>query len=627
MASESTFGWLHITDIHVGQPRESGRLTNIERVFLEDLSKVLVQEALAIRVIFLSGDIAYRGSEAEYIRATAVLGRICGHVHQLNQKLEPGAAPPVLIPVPGNHDLSRPSAAEAEAIRQALGSRTQHAPPLWSAGQEGVRALIEKCFAAYHTWLNTHPLPLPPGMMCGIVPGDLCATVARSGISVGIVGLNSSYLHLGDTQPGTLHLDLSQVVNLLGGSPASWLSSHHFNVLLMHHPPSWLSAVARTILDEEIKPDQLFDLHLYGHAHVGRLSTDPGTSGIRHLVEGRSLFGAEEDGEPRLHGYTLGRFVVGDSGAAPPSKRVELWTRQGWRDGHGWRFGPMDERWGHWRVVIDLGETVSANKSETPPPAFVPELGVVEAAAKTSGPWRIIDSPDQVGAALDAATGRRWLLLSASIPVAPDDPGRRTKERAHWQSGRPEAIRAFITELARQVFDRSPDLGIIFGGHPSATQILAPLALSAAGRGKWLALVQDEHYWHRFVEDVGVVVHAASIQPFLIKTSGAGPNLDALRAALLSPKNLAAAVFIGGLSGILEEHHQTRTHRPDVPCFAVGLGGGAAAQLLLDSSTMHEALGATAPGSPDLIQNPAQLCHTPELAVKAILDALTKRKP
>ncbi len=625
MSDESILGWLHITDIHVGQPREGGRLANIERAFLNDLTQVLGQERLVIGVVFLSGDIAYRGADAEYVRASAVLGRICDHIDKLNREIDPAAVPPVVVPVPGNHDLMRPLPRDAESIRAALAGRTQASPPLWPPGQEGVRDLVDGCFAGYRAWLRTHPLPFPPGAHHGILPGDLRATVTRAGISLGIVGLNSTCLHLGDTEPGSLHVDLSQAVSLLGPNPRGWVESHHFNVLVTHHPPSWLSTVARTILDEEIKPNSLFDLHLYGHDHVGHLSIDPGANGVRHLIEGRSLFGAEEDGSPRLHGYTVGRFVLSAPKGAERSKRVELWTRQGWRDSHGWRFGPSDERWGRWRLIIDLGETALLARANTPSPVLKPGLGSLDETAKRSGPWVIIERTEEVSAALDGDADRRWILLSANIPVAPTEPDRREAERAYLESARPDAIRAFVVELARRVAAVDSGFGIIFGGHPTITQALAPLALAASGGGRWLTLVQDEHFWFNLVEEVGVVAHAASVRPFLIKTGGAGPELPKLRGAMLTPTQLAAAVFVGGLKGVSDEFALARARRPEVPCFAVGLGGGAAASLLLNPGTELSALGATPANDQALVKTPARLWHTPKDAVSAIFESIPSK--
>jgi hypothetical protein len=605
--TESDLGWLHITDIHVGQPREGGRLANIERAFLEDVAKVIHKEKLVISAIFLTGDVAFRGAEAEYVRASALLGRICAHIHEQNLKIKP-CDPPVLVPVPGNHDLARPPDDDARTIRDALKGRRADSPPLWSPGQTSVRDLVDRCFADYRAWLR-HPLPFPRGPNHGLLPGDLCTTITRGGVSVGILGLNSAVLHLGDAAPGSMHLDLSQVTHLIGHNPRGWIEAHHFNLLMTHHPPAWLSEPAQQILREEIRPDALFDLHLYGHEHAGRFAIEPGSSGVRHLVEGRSLFGAEDEGSSRVHGYTVGRFVLeAPSVDGLRKKRVEVWTRQGWRDGHGWHFGPGDERLGRWKLHIELGETSAPITPDSPAPA-VPPVGL------RRDEWTPIEKADDLNASLSDDPERRWILLSASIPVPHADPERRERERTQVKSARPDAIVEFVRELIKHVAKPDSKLGIIFGGHPSISRIFAARALDSSSGTRWLTLVQDEAWWHGFIEEVSGLASAKAVRPCLVRHNDPSGNLGLLRDAMLTPSNLIAAVFIGGLSGVKAEFDLAGKRRPEVPRYAVGVGGGAAAELLLDQER-------DATGGPGHVAQTSLLWHTPESAVMAILKAI-----
>ncbi|MCB9527161.1 MAG: metallophosphoesterase [Myxococcales bacterium] len=349
-------GWLHLTDLHVGQPREAGRLPAIETALLADLDRVIAKDALlptglAIDVVFFTGDIAFRGDDREFLRATALLGRILRGVAEANARCQskPDNLMPLLCVVPGNHDLARPVPAKAAQIRAAFHERTAYSPALWGGPPELVRELIDDAFAAWRRWLR-HPLPFAPRSGAGLLPGDMNCTIHRSGLSLGVLGLNSAWLHLDDTGDGRLHVDLSQA-NALIGATANWVREHDATVLLTHHPPSSLTPVAQRILAEDIRPSKTIDLHLYGHAHVGRHEAEPGVDGIRHFVEGRSLFGAEEGDFPRLHGYNVGRFFVeGDR------RRAQIWSRRGWVASDGWRFGPAGGRSGHWSVAIDLGE-------------------------------------------------------------------------------------------------------------------------------------------------------------------------------------------------------------------------------------------------------------------------------
>jgi hypothetical protein len=624
-----SLGWLHLTDLHVGQPREGGRLANIEREFLADLDLVVAQTKQPIRIVFFSGDIAFRGIDGEYVRATAMLGRICNHIRRLNAAVADNEDPtPVLVPVPGNHDLARPSKTDAETIRTGFASRTAASPPLWEPGQRGVDELIQRSFAAYSGWLRHHPLPFPPGMHHGLLPGDLRATIERDGVRVGVLGLNTSYLHLADESPGSLHLDLSQVTDLLGSNMRAWVESHDLCVLVTHHPPSWLSEVARTTLDQEIKPDALFDLHLFGHEHMGSHRQDPGSAGIRHLIEGRSLFGAEEAGSPRIHGYVVGTFRVETDGR----KRTEVFTRQGWRDGHGWRFGPGDTKWGSWRLQIELGRVspraaaaaVATNVGRATP--TLPEtLGDLSSDGRRR--WHVVPNSRAVDAALrNAAPQRRWIYLAAGVPYHVADPIRRVAVRRYLESARPDAILAFVRELAGAIGDLGSDFGLVFGGHPQITQAIAPTALrSHRDAAAWLGLVQDEHYWHRMVEEVGVLACSPAVVPMLVPTLGTGLDLARLRTTTLGAESLIAAVFVGGMDGVVDDFVAFSELQPGKPRYCVGLGGGAAAELLLDNETAKLAAGRDTylpDGRWQGVDNTAKLWHTPALAVKAILAAI-----
>lgn len=649
MAESATrsLGWLHLTDLHIGQPREGGRLANIEREFVADLEKVVKQTQRPIRIVFFSGDIAFRGSDGEYVRATAMLGRICNHIRRLNKAISGSEDPtPVLVPVPGNHDLARPSKADAETIRTAFASRTAASPALWEPGQLGVEELIQTCFAGYSGWLRHHPLPFPPGMQQGLLPGDLRATVDRDGLRVGVLGLNTSYLHLGDETPGTLHLDLSQVTRLLGSNTRAWVESHDFCVLVTHHPPNWLSDASRTTLDQEIKPDALFDLHLFGHEHLGSHRQDPGSSGIRHLIEGRSLFGAEESGSPRIHGYVVGEFRLQAQGAKT-ERSTRVFVRQGWRDGHGWRFGPGDARWGSWHLHIDLGEAPSRDRQDNAPsaqwpshaegraaPRLHPNLG--DASQVGRGRWnRIEDAAELEQLLREYGSDRKWILLSASVPRHVEDRARRERERKYVESAKPEAILAFVRALARHANEPENRLGIVFGGHPSITQAISPIVMQPTKRSAdaperpveercRLVLVQDEHFWPSVVEDVSVLACIPQVLPILMPTRGTGPDLDRMRALMTRPESIVAAVFVGGMSGVREEFALVGKLRPDMPRYCVGVGGGAAAELLLDGNCSEMAKGVTQSSVLGRlrVQNSARLWHTPKSAVEAIVEAL-----
>jgi hypothetical protein len=607
-ADERSLVWLHLTDLHVGQPKEGQRRLNIEAAVLRDLDTVSEHLAQPIDVVIFSGDLVFRGSDAEYIMATAVLGRILGHIQRLNRKwVSAEMATPVLIPTPGNHDLARPSQEEAETVLRSLGSRKPQDRALWSTGQAAVQKIVYHSFAAYERWLRDHPLPFPPSWRAGVVPGDRIATVRRHGVSIGIVALNSAYLHFDDNAVGKLHIDSSQL-GALATDPDHWAKSHHFNVLITHHPSSWLSEVAQTTLNGEIRANRRFDLHLYGHEHVGAHRTEPGSTGIRHLLEGRSLFGAEEHASPRIHGYGVGRFVLKRSKTSGVlTKHVETWTRPGWRDDHGWHFGPGDREHGSWRLIIDLGtSTIRLAERDSDAPSWDVRIGD---RGLNEDLWRKVAVRDDLATLFGGLDCKHWVLLSASVPR--NDRGDLSPEDcAFVDSARPDAIEAFVVELAKRIEGRQ-DIGLVFGGHPAIALALGPMILASSRERPWIALFQDQRYQQIFAEALGVIIHSPVVQPVLFPEAlGTGAPTQ-MRDLMIAVPGLIGAVFIGGKSGTIDEFTRVGEQRADVWRVAVGLGGGAAASLLLTEKYRDQAV-------PAGIKVPGRLWHTPADAVDEV---------
>lgn len=622
MSTEKAIGWMQLTDLHVGQPKEGGRVGGVERALLLDIEAMIVGENRPVDVVFFTGDIAFKGGVDEYVRATSILGRVLTRVQECNAKARKVAvdhadAVPLLVPVPGNHDLERPrSGDDAAVLRAAFAGRTGASKPLWT-GQTGALGIVTRCFHAYSEWLSVHPLPFPATMTRGIVPGDCSTSIVRDGLALGVVGLNSAYLHLGDEGPGSLHLDLSQLHRLTGERRDDWVARHDFTVLLTHHSPSWLTETAQQILKGEIRDHHAFDLHLYGHAHLGAHVAQTGAAGVSHMIEGRSLFGAEEDGYARMHGYTLGRLVRDGE-----SRRVEVWSRsdRDRKSGDELRFGPLDETWGRWHLVIDLGPKPGPSK----PPAVNPPRktwrpGLGNLGAPNAAYWTSVRTPAELTATFERSPRKRWLLLSASVPTV-RMPEHLTVESAHIKSAVPQMITETVTLLVQRLM--VSDIGLVFGGHPSITSTIAPLAMRPSKQDPWIALFQDEHLWPAVVESVGVFDRSPAVLGVLVPDDGEEDSSAKMRRLMIETPGLELAVFLGGMSGVLDEFNMIGEHCPKVSRLALGVGGGAAASLLLNPDT---GLRDQAHGGPLAPAVSGWLWSSPESAVDAIVEVLARR--
>ncbi len=346
--SEPAIRWLHISDLHAGAPGTAlthDHFDELERELREMASRLGPPDLLLV-----SGDLAFSGHDEEYVQAEAALDLI----KQWLMEVHPDSPPPLVFAVPGNHDLVRPSRKERRAFRvlsdyedvDDIDVRDVR-DELW---QERDAGLIASLFPTYMRWLSTCVVSqLEADERCASVhlsffPGDLSAVIEASGVRLGLVGLNSAWLQYsaGDFQ-GRLHLPGEQL-------EAAWPEAHRADcdgtLLLMHHPPSWLSKRARAIFlqdvyplmpvpgaDQPAVPDARFAACFYGHVHGARGDIRPAhTADGRAYAQAPSLFGLPHVGmerQVRPLGYQWGELRK--DGA------VRIWPRV---------FGPIgDERW------------------------------------------------------------------------------------------------------------------------------------------------------------------------------------------------------------------------------------------------------------------------------------------
>ncbi|MGB1016637.1 MAG: hypothetical protein ACPG4T_21040, partial [Nannocystaceae bacterium] len=246
----------------------------------------------------------------------------------------------------GNHDLVRPDRICPETI---VLERWEDYPEVqedfWGAASSRYRVFVEEMFANYTQWLDNTPFEKPASFTPGILPGDFSATIECDGFELGVIGLNSAFLQLGNGDyEGRLAVDVRQFHGPCVGDGPAWLRRHDCALLLTHHPPQWLSPRARKHLYAEIHPPGKFAGHLYGHMHEHALtSTSVGATAPRRELQGSSLFGldhwGEVDKQTRHHGYSAGAITLCEDGQAS----MRIWPRVGRRHAAG-----------HWHIRQDL---------------------------------------------------------------------------------------------------------------------------------------------------------------------------------------------------------------------------------------------------------------------------------
>lgn len=266
---------------------------------------------------------------------------------RLWQKLrELGSGDALLLAIPGNHDLYRPTKGTG-AVDMLLmpGGFSNIAVTFWDDPTSDYRRVINDSFAAYSEWWKDAP-NRPKNLTDGILPGDFACTLDCGGRRIGIVGLNTTFLQLqGGNYQGNLIWDARQIDAVCGGAVDDWLNQHHVCLLLTHQGPDWLTPEARQHGETEIAPPGRFAVHLFGHMHETRIDEIRkigGGDAIR-LWQGCSVFGMEKFGEPptilRSHGYSAGHIKFGKKSAT-----LRLWPHIATNETGSWRFVPDNKR-------------------------------------------------------------------------------------------------------------------------------------------------------------------------------------------------------------------------------------------------------------------------------------------
>ncbi|MFY0568929.1 metallophosphoesterase family protein [Archangium lansingense] len=275
-------------------------------------------------LVLFTGDLTQRGTEAEFQALDQTLKTLWERFAALGSN-------PELLFVPGNHDLQRPK--PTFPVVKALSLWTQDAEirkAFWTEPKGEYRRAVTRAFKPFTTWAEARFAQGTLAPRLGLLPGDFSATVKRNGLSVGVVGLNSSFLQLsGRDFDGALHVDPRQFNAVCDNEPMEWLKRHQVSLLLTHHPVSWLSPASQGEFREMIDRPGNFLAHLHGHMHESTavFSRDAGAK-PRRRVCGASLFGLETWTSPqgqqvqRIHGYSAIRIDVdGTQG------KLTIWPR------------------------------------------------------------------------------------------------------------------------------------------------------------------------------------------------------------------------------------------------------------------------------------------------------------
>ncbi|QND73507.1 metallophosphoesterase family protein [Tardiphaga robiniae] len=316
----SSFTWLHITDLHAGMPSQDWLWPTLKTLLLDDIEKIH-KVAGDLDLVIFSGDLTQRGTKSEFDQLDSILGELWS----LFQKL--GFLPKLFV-LPGNHDVQRPPLSSTIRTLKRWWDEPEVQSEFFATKDNEYRNSIESAFREYSAWIDRNTgknyglLPTNSGLL----PGDQSTVITKENLRIGLVGLNSTWLQLdNDNYESRLHVDTKQLLNVTQQDPDAWCSQNDLNLLVAHHPTSWLHEQSAAHWDNEINPPGRFSAHLFGHVHVpSALVSGQGGSPTRVSLQGISTFGLAKIGPTldRSHGYSVAKF------SQSHKPELKIWPRR-----------------------------------------------------------------------------------------------------------------------------------------------------------------------------------------------------------------------------------------------------------------------------------------------------------
>lgn len=319
---------LLLSDLHWEDKSQNNDWQNVENDFFRSLDDVK-RRCEAVDLVLFSGDMVRRGTSSHFESFDHFLNRLWQHI--------PGNPP--LLTVPGNHDLTRPEEADSAThiLLGAYPDREEVRQLFWEKSDCDCRKLVGKIFTDYTNWRQRNldyqrknENKLKGKYKAGVLPGDFSYVLEKDKRRLGVVGLNSAFLHTKDVDEGRLAIGSLQFNSCFEPSGPLELRNNDVNVLLTHHPVSWLCPQSTSELKQYILHPDLFICHFCGHQHELAYTADgEQPSKTRNHIQAPSLFSKEHylDGKGQKqervkHGYNVVEILVHDNFVT-----ARLWPR------------------------------------------------------------------------------------------------------------------------------------------------------------------------------------------------------------------------------------------------------------------------------------------------------------
>lgn len=324
--------YLHLSDLHIGDTLQKTFLSRVRDEIKDDIAYV-VSKLGRLDFIFFSGDLVQSGSKEEFDQFTEFLDEL---LSMLNEK---GFMPKVFF-VPGNHDLQRISDTDDpthQMMKSWMSNVNLRTEMFWKEKSPYINYVDER-FVNYSNFVNGYNSKQKIVLDKGTLPGDYYYYANIDNVSIGIVGLNSSFVQIesGDYRQ-KIGIYNEQVYGIFSDKYVDKLKQNDINILLTHHSPSWYERNSKGEYEQEIYPSKIFIEHLCGHNHNAQaINTNDNYAGERRVSVAPSLCGLEkiEGGLDRIHGYQAGKYIIREDG----SIEKELFPRLASKHTNGYSF-------------------------------------------------------------------------------------------------------------------------------------------------------------------------------------------------------------------------------------------------------------------------------------------------
>jgi hypothetical protein len=299
------FNILLLSDLHLGTDECSW--INAHRRCLTDISEQ--QKELELDLVLFVGDLMFsgekhscRGEFDDFLQTFWTVFR-----------RRPGTKNPPFLCVPGNHDVARFSKTDNLALFQRWSEVEQVAGMFWK--EKRWNSELQGAFQNYLIWRDENiKYQEDEGkdlstLHKGIIPGDFSYILQKQDRSLGVVGLNSSFLHITDDpsseMKGKLVLTANQFHAACGKSGAEWVDQRDAAIILTHHPFEWLSRAAQMEFEAQINSGGRFLLHVFGHLHEAWNRRRDALQLPSLLGKRRFVDAAKQKWIDYTHGYTI----------------------------------------------------------------------------------------------------------------------------------------------------------------------------------------------------------------------------------------------------------------------------------------------------------------------------------